>query len=116
MYTLHKGDDDDNNNKKLQVGAVRFGIRISAGAKLLSLLQNFQTGAGPTHPLHNIRVPGTVPTVSNVRGLWLTTHFHLVFRLRMSGTVPLRSMYAFGAGVETAATAAAAQFSDGLDD
>jgi hypothetical protein len=46
--------------------------------------------------------------------------YHSLFGLRMSGAVPVRSMYAFGVGVETAATtaeaaaaaAAAAQFSD----
>jgi hypothetical protein len=58
-------------------------------------------------------IPGTGHTASNTRGLLLTTRIHLVFRLRMSGTEPLSSMYAFGAGVEIAATTtAAAQFRD----
>jgi hypothetical protein len=37
-----------------------------------------------------------------VRGLVLTTHFHLVPRLKMSGAVPLLPLYAFMACAGTA--------------
>jgi len=47
------------------------------GKRFVSLLQNVQTGAGAL-----FRRCG--------QGLNLTTHLHLVPRLRMSGTIPLR--------------------------
>jgi hypothetical protein len=46
-------------------------------------------------------VQGFLPLVQSEQGVKVTTHPHLGLRLRMSGTIPLISLYAFVEGTGT---------------
>ena len=63
--------------------------------KSLSVLQNVHTGSG-AHPASYSMITGALFGGGwNCRSLKLTTHLHLVPRLRMSGAIPLLPLYAF---------------------
>ena len=64
------------------------------GERDISLLQIIQTGSG-AHLAFCSMGTGFLPRGQSRRGGRLTTHIHLVPRLRMSGAVPLLPLYAF---------------------
>ena len=68
-------------------------IHISAEARDFSLLQNVHTSFEATQsPFKS--VPGFSPEVQQ-QDMELTSHLHLVTRLRMSGAVLLLPLYTF---------------------
>ena len=77
---------------------VRPGVQIPVGATNISPLLNVQTSCGAPTPSGS---SGTrnLSWEQSSRDMKLTTHPSLVSRLRMSGVVPLRPLYAFMAWV-----------------
>ena len=70
------------------------GVRVPVGASDSSFLQNVQTASG-AHPALYSMGSGVLSRGYSGRGVKLTTHLHLVPRLRMSGAIPLIPLYAF---------------------
>jgi hypothetical protein len=63
------------------------GVRVAAGAKFVeSLVQDSHTDSGAYPPSYSMGT-GVLSGVQSGRGLNLTTHFHLVPRLRASGAI-----------------------------
>ena len=74
----------------LQAG--RNGVRIPAGTRQFSLLQNVQTGSG-AHQAYYLMGTEALSRGKRNRSVKLTTHLHLEARFRMSeGTPPLSHM------------------------
>jgi hypothetical protein len=65
----------------------RSGVRIQVWQKFFSLLQKFSI-------LFNV-YRNSFSRVKRRRGLMLSAHFHILSRLRMSGALPIRLLYAF---------------------
>jgi len=62
--------------------------------KDFSLLENVKTGS-VAHPPSYSMVPGFFPDSKTDVACKLTTHLHIVPRLRMSGTLPQLPLHAF---------------------
>lgn len=75
----------------LQAG--RSGVRDSAQARNLSLLQDVQTGSG-SHPLSYSVDTAVISRGYSGRGVRLTPHPHLVLKFRMRGAMPVIPLYA----------------------
>jgi hypothetical protein len=79
--------------------AGRSRVRILAGVRDFCLLQNVQTSPG-AHPVFFFNGYRGFHGYSGW-GVKLTTHLHLVPRLRMIGAMPLLPLYAFMVWTET---------------
>jgi len=69
-------------------------IQIPVGVSDFSLLQIFRTGSRPPSLLFN-GYRGLFPRGRAEMGVNLTTHLHLLPRLRMCGAIPLFPIHAF---------------------
>ena len=63
------------------------GIRIPAGVSDFLYSKMSKPALGPTQP-RTKRVSGDHPEAESGRGVRLTSHLHLVPRLRLSGVIP----------------------------
>ena len=70
--------------------AGRKGVRIPAGSRDFSLLQNVQTGPGARRASY-LMSTGALSRGKRNRSVNLSTQLHLEGRLRMSGDIPLLS-------------------------
>jgi hypothetical protein len=79
---------------RLRTGPSRFRIRV--GARGFSFLHTVHTGSG-SHPASSFtgRLSPPPPVKAAVLRVKLTTHLHLMLRLRMSGAVILILLNAF---------------------
>ena len=81
-------------------GVYAMGVRIPAGVKDFSLLQNVQTGSGVNQASYFV---GT-GVLSRALGVKLTIHLHLLRRLGMNGFIRPLLLYAFRAWTEKTLT------------
>ena len=72
------------------------GVRILVGAGDSAFLQNIQTGSGAHSTSYSVGT-GVISCWYIGCSVKLTTHLHLVPRLKMSGSIPSTSLYAFKA-------------------
>jgi hypothetical protein len=73
----------------------RTGVRFPTGVGIFSLRHRIQTRSG-THPAsYPMGTGGLFPRVQSGRGVKLTTHLHLVPRLRMREAIPPLPSYVF---------------------
>ena len=79
------------------------GVRLSVEASDLSFRRNVQTSSGAQPASYSTR-NRVLSRKKSVRGVMLTTHFHLAPRLRMGGAIPLLPEYAFMAWTGTTST------------
>jgi hypothetical protein len=80
--------------------AGRSGVRIPAGDREFVFSKTVQIGC-MTHPVSYSIAIGVLSRGYNGRDVMLTSHFHLVQRLRISGAIPLLPLYAFMAWTRT---------------
>jgi hypothetical protein len=73
-------------------------VRIQKRARDFCLLQKLQTGSG-AQLANNSMNTGVLSRGQNGRGVKLSIPLHLEPKLRMSGAIPLLSLYAFMEGI-----------------
>jgi hypothetical protein len=71
----------------------RSGVRLPTGSREFSLHQNVQTDSRAHEAFHLKGIERLFSRRGIGRGVKVTTHLHLVPRLRMSGVIPLLLVY-----------------------